>query len=96
MRGTVFAIGVGTIATCDNRQATGLGRINHAWFAMSQLSPLTAPAQDHWSIMLFAGGLAGTRRGTTLEFESGQTLSVDSTIPSWRGLSSSAAIISQR
>lgn len=89
--GTVLPMALAPSATVQiTANATGLDRITSTHFAISQNFDIDAPAQDHWSD--YVRGALQYARGRHW-IESGQDVSVESTIPVGAGLSSSAAII---
>jgi galactokinase len=89
--GTVLPMALAPSATVQlTASGTALDRIRSTSFAMSRTFAIDAPAEDHWSDYV-RGALQFARRRNWIE--SGQDVSVDSTIPVGAGLSSSAAII---
>lgn len=89
--GTVLPMALAPSATVQvTANGTALDRIRSTSFAMSRTFAIDAPAEDHWSD--YVRGALQYARGRNW-IESGQDVSVDSTIPVGAGLSSSAAII---
>jgi galactokinase len=89
--GTVLPMALAPSATVQMiANETALDRIKSTNFAISQNFSIDAPAHAHWSD--YVRGALQYARGRNW-IESGQDVSVESTIPVGAGLSSSAAII---